>query len=337
MNRRKIMSVLLSLVLMLSLLPLPAASADSGGFQCSVVLLPGDGEGYGAEYLSMMQHEIPVGRENAGNCEFYYEEDGTMGFKTDEGWYPSDWTPPWPGMEVISWSDGEAVYHRLEGPSTSLTAVWGGEGYDYPYGVCFFASDSITLTSCGFSDFDLSIDLLEMKEAKALWIEFDVGNLHDDNGNSIPVEISTEVTGTTEHHLQKAYLRISPRNLDDPHIITFYVDTAQFDEYRYYRPGTYTATLTYMFSWDTSGQGHTVPGHTGEIQLIMEVSPPVTGDVNGDGRITNKDVTRLMHYLKDPTTEVNAPALDINGDGKVNNKDLTRLQRYLKYHDVMIY
>ena len=31
------------------------------------------------------------------------------------------------------------------------------------------------------------------------------------------------------------------------------------------------------------------------------------------------------------------PALDVNGDGKVNNKDLTRLQRYVKGADVELH
>ena len=61
------------------------------------------------------------------------------------------------------------------------------------------------------------------------------------------------------------------------------------------------------------------------------------GDINGDGKVTNKDVTRLQRYLKGDDVEVNEAALDVNGDGKVNNKDLTRLQRYLKGADAEIH
>ena len=63
----------------------------------------------------------------------------------------------------------------------------------------------------------------------------------------------------------------------------------------------------------------------------------VPGDINGDGKVTNKDVTRLQRFLKGATTDVNVAALDVNGDGKVNNKDLTRLQRCLKDSSVEIY
>ena len=74
-------------------------------------------------------------------------------------------------------------------------------------------------------------------------------------------------------------------------------------------------------------------------QVVITESTPdhIPGDINGDGVVNNKDVTRLMRYLKDPTMAVNEAALDVNGDGKVTNKDVTRLVRYLKHHDVDIF
>jgi uncharacterized repeat protein (TIGR02543 family) len=54
------------------------------------------------------------------------------------------------------------------------------------------------------------------------------------------------------------------------------------------------------------------------------------GDINGDGKVNNKDVTRLQKYLKGEAVEVVAFNLDTNGDGNVSNKDLTRLQRFVK-------
>ncbi|MBR3475217.1 MAG: hypothetical protein IKH34_09175 [Oscillospiraceae bacterium] len=45
----------------------------------------------------------------------------------------------------------------------------------------------------------------------------------------------------------------------------------------------------------------------------------------------------MQRYLKGAAVEVNEAALDVNGDGKVNNKDLTRLQRYVKGADVELH
>ena len=61
------------------------------------------------------------------------------------------------------------------------------------------------------------------------------------------------------------------------------------------------------------------------------------GDINGDGKVNNKDLVRLIQYIKGKDVEVVEDALDITGDGKVNNKDLVRLIQYNKGNDVVIY
>ena len=63
----------------------------------------------------------------------------------------------------------------------------------------------------------------------------------------------------------------------------------------------------------------------------------VSGDINGDAELNNKDLTRFFQYLSDWDVEVNEAALDVNGDGAVNNKDLTRLFQYLSDWDVEIF
>lgn len=54
---------------------------------------------------------------------------------------------------------------------------------------------------------------------------------------------------------------------------------------------------------------------------------PVYGDVNGDGAVNSKDLTRLMKYVAGENVEIYGG--DINGDGTVNAKDLTRLMKYI--------
>lgn len=51
-----------------------------------------------------------------------------------------------------------------------------------------------------------------------------------------------------------------------------------------------------------------------------------SGDINGDGKVNSKDLTRLMKHIAGEKVELSGSA-DINGDGKVNSKDLTRLMK----------
>ena len=50
-------------------------------------------------------------------------------------------------------------------------------------------------------------------------------------------------------------------------------------------------------------------------------------DINGDGHINSKDLTRLMKFIAGEKVEV--VSADVNRDGTVNSKDLTRLMKYM--------
>ena len=110
-------------------------------------------------------------------------------------------------------------------------------------------------------------------------------------------------------------------------------------------------TLIFEVLKDTSGEASvSVAYNNGDIFNVDEkdinfevvagsiaIKSHVPGDVNNDGVVNNKDLLRLMKYLKGKGVEVNKAALDINGDGVANNKDLLRLMRHLAGKGVEIY
>lgn len=73
-----------------------------------------------------------------------------------------------------------------------------------------------------------------------------------------------------------------------------------------------------------------------KIVLSKPQQSHIPGDINNDGTVDNKDLTRMFQYLSDWGVEVNEAALDVNGDKSVDNKDLTRLFQYLSNWDVEI-
>ncbi len=65
-----------------------------------------------------------------------------------------------------------------------------------------------------------------------------------------------------------------------------------------------------------------------------ENSDTVSGDVNSDGTVDRKDLTRLAQYFARWDVEIDMDAADANGDGTVDRKDLTRLAQYFARWDV---
>ena len=75
----------------------------------------------------------------------------------------------------------------------------------------------------------------------------------------------------------------------------------------------------------------------GKKTVPIPYSAHIPGDINGDGSVNSKDLTRLMKYLAGENVTIVAVALDVNGDGSVNNKDLTRLMKYLAGENVNVF
>ncbi len=98
-----------------------------------------------------------------------------------------------------------------------------------------------------------------------------------------------------------------------------------------------TFTAEYLSTLEPREHSVTVFFTDGVASTTLTILAYVPGDINSDGTVNNKDVTRLFQYLSDWDVNVNEAALDVNADGAVNNKDLTRLFQYLSDWDVEIH
>lgn len=65
------------------------------------------------------------------------------------------------------------------------------------------------------------------------------------------------------------------------------------------------------------------------VNVYYETPDVTPGDVNGDGKVNNRDLALLQKYLNEWDVTVNAMGADVNGDGKYNNRDLSALQKML--------
>ena len=56
---------------------------------------------------------------------------------------------------------------------------------------------------------------------------------------------------------------------------------------------------------------------------------PLRGDCNGDGNVSNKDVTVMFRYLSSGEGDADPDIYDFNMDGEIDNKDVVALFRYV--------
>ena len=69
---------------------------------------------------------------------------------------------------------------------------------------------------------------------------------------------------------------------------------------------------------------------------VSAAGTTVYGDVNGDGKVNNRDLAVLQQHLNGHETTIDLEAADVTHDDKVNNRDLGLLQQYLNGWDVTL-
>lgn len=69
------------------------------------------------------------------------------------------------------------------------------------------------------------------------------------------------------------------------------------------------------------------------MEVYASYAEKKAGDINGDGDVNSKDLTRLMKFTSGEDVSVVEQAVDTNGDGDFDSKDLTHLMRNLSGDD----
>lgn len=94
--------------------------------------------------------------------------------------------------------------------------------------------------------------------------------------------------------------------------------------------GTYKLAIYKSGGYVTHIESITVSG----ANIEKNVQLGLLGDVNTDGTVSIKDVTRLRQYIKTPgkyaLSEVGKRVANVNGDNVINIKDVTRLRQHIK-------
>ena len=98
--------------------------------------------------------------------------------------------------------------------------------------------------------------------------------------------------------------------------LTFTVAT---DEGSFVNPGDAAISIG-----ETTAQG--ADGALTVGQTAGKVVITKAGDINGDGKVNGKDITRLRKIILGTEEDV-LGAANVNGDTRVNGKDITRLRK----------
>ena len=93
-------------------------------------------------------------------------------------------------------------------------------------------------------------------------------------------------------------------------------------------------TLTDMNATFTDGKLVFDTDHFSVYVIVENMPDYISGDLNEDGKVNNKDLGLLMQYLNGWNVDIRTEAADVTRDGKINNKDYGIFMQYLNGWDV---
>ncbi|MBP5230702.1 MAG: InlB B-repeat-containing protein, partial [Clostridia bacterium] len=221
----------------------------------TVTLDPGDGRGDPIVYRSSDQDEIPNWHQ-AQNCSFYYEDNGSIGFRLEPGYCPESFSGN-KGKIFDRWSD-PGQFIALTSCETTVTAQWKTpDWYFWPTVEAFTLVSGVNDLAFGAEDLKSPGDPINGNDADeegghitwsddgghCLWVRLESGTLQCGT-NEIPFTFFNNGANQTLNSVEYGFF-----TKIDVFRFSVYVDP---DVVEAAPPGTYTAVMPLYCKWDNN-------------------------------------------------------------------------------------
>ncbi len=134
------------------------------------------------------------------------------------------------------------------------------------------------------------------------------------NGDGYGIMAGTSMAAPTVAGIIAQWLQINP-NLSPSDVKNVIAQTAIKDGF--------TRNPTHGYKFGPNGK---IDAMAGAKYILSHMADEILlGDINGDGKLSIKDVSSLISYLLNNETEIVFANADINGDGIISIKDVTPL------------
>ena len=236
----------------------------------TVTLSPGIGTGTPIVYQFDPETAAP-NSSSARNCQFYYVNYNTIGFRLYGDYYPTSFTLP-AGIYFSSWGNwGNNGYITLTSSQTTFTANYSDNPDDAYYSL---SPTAYTIANSDYTDITCTLSTLslgqvmrytgagwEYVQTEGIGFYMNGGTLTDGAGHSIPFLVDTPYHFKAE---TRKYQGDIPSSQGQEFIMSVYINPNDYDNAV---PGTYTGELFYEGYWFP----YDVPGASGSITLTLVI------------------------------------------------------------------
>ena len=230
----------------------------------TVTLSPGSGTGTPIVYQFDPETASP-NSSAAQNCQFYYVNYNTIGFKLDSDYFPDSFTAP-DGFRFTGWSKEGNI--TLTSSQTTITANYYVDAAYYSLSPTAYtiANSGYTDITCTRSSLFLGQVLYNGQYVQAKHIDFFMngGTLTDGAGHNIPFLVDDPYHFGAE---TRKNLRFNLSYQGEEFIMAVYIEPEDYDNAE---PGIYTGDFIYEGLWLNESEKK-IPGEYGTIALTLVI------------------------------------------------------------------